>query len=102
MFVTPPLKSYLSKDSFVSFWEELNAIGEAEVSTIESQSGLLHEVEAPTSEDSEEAWEDIGSGGSGGGSNELTDFLGVLQKAGELRKTQCCVSHSHVNDLDHF
>ena len=65
----PPLKSCSSRDSFVSFWEELNAIVEAEVPTVKPQGGSSDEAEAPTSEASEEAWEDVGSGGSGGGSN---------------------------------
>ena len=62
----PPLESCSSRDSFVSFWEELNAIVEAEVPPLKSQGGSSHEAEVATLEDSEEAWEDVDSCGSGG------------------------------------
>jgi hypothetical protein len=62
----PPLESVSSTDSFVSFWEELNAIPETEVPTIEQEGGSSYEVEASDAETSEEAWEDVSSGGSGG------------------------------------
>ena len=64
----PPLESCLSRDSFVSFWEELNTIVEAKVPSIKQEGSLSNEAKASASEDSEEAWEDISEGGSGGGS----------------------------------
>ena len=64
----PPLKSCSSQDSFVSFWEELNAIVGAEVPTIKQEGGSSHEVEAPTLQTSEEAWEDVSKGSAGGSS----------------------------------
>ena len=64
----PPLESCSSQDSFISFWEELNAIVEAEVPSVEQEGGLQDEVGGTTSEASEEAWEDVDKGGSGGGS----------------------------------
>ena len=52
----PPLESVSSdNDSFVSFWEELNAIVEAKVPSIKSQGGLSHGSEAEDEEASEEA-----------------------------------------------
>jgi hypothetical protein len=65
----PSLESVSSTDSFVSFWEELNAIPETEVQTFEQEGGSSHEIEVADEETSEEAWEDVSSGGSGGGSN---------------------------------
>ena len=65
----PPLKSCSSRDSFISFREELNNIVEAKVPSVKSQGGLSHEVEAATSKDSEEAWEEVSEGDSGGGCN---------------------------------
>jgi hypothetical protein len=62
------LESVSSTDSFVSFWEELNAIPETEVPAIEQEGGSSHEVEVADEETSEEEWEDVSSGGSGGGS----------------------------------
>jgi hypothetical protein len=62
----PSLESVSSRDSFVSLWEELNAIPETEVSPIEQEGGSSHEVEVADEETSEEAWEDISTGGSGG------------------------------------
>ena len=64
----PPLKSCLSKDSFVSFWEELNAIIDAKVSSVQQEGGSSHEVKGSDAEASEEAWEDITLGGSRGSS----------------------------------
>ena len=37
----PPLKSCSSRDSFVSFWDELNTIVEAEVSPIQQEGGAV-------------------------------------------------------------
>ena len=52
----PPLESVSSDSaSFVSFWEELNAIVEAKVPSIKSQGGLSHGSEAEDEEASEEA-----------------------------------------------
>ena len=65
----PPLKSCSSRDSFISFWEEVNAIVDPEMPTVEQESGLLHEVEASDAEASEEAWEDVSEGCTGGGSS---------------------------------
>ena len=62
----PPLKSCSTPDSFISFWEELNAIVGSEVSPIKQEGLLLHEVEVADEEASEEVWEEVGSGGSGG------------------------------------
>jgi hypothetical protein len=62
----PPLESVSSNDSFVSFWEELNAIPETEVQALEQEGGSTHEVEVADEETSEEAWEDVSSGCSGG------------------------------------
>ena len=55
----PPLESCSSRDSFISFWEELNAIVDSKVSTLKLQGGALHEAEVATLQDSEEAWEDV-------------------------------------------
>ena len=65
----PPLKSVSSSsNSFVSFWEELNTIAGSEVPSFEQEGPLSHEVEVADEEASEEAWEDVSSGGIGGGS----------------------------------
>ena len=65
----PPLESCSSdSESFVSFWEELNAIVEPKVSSVEAQDGQTNGSEAEDAEDAEEAWEDVGEGSSGGGS----------------------------------
>ena len=66
--VSPPaLESCSSRDSFVSFWEELNCIVEAKVPSVQQEGGPSDEAEVATSQDSEEAWEDVSEGGSGGG-----------------------------------
>ena len=62
----PPLESCSSRDSFVSFWEELNAIVKAKVPSVQQESGTSDEAEVATLQDSEEAWEDVSEGGSGG------------------------------------
>ena len=65
----PPLESCSSdSDSFVSFWNELNAIVEPEVSSVKPQNGKEDGVEAEDEEASEEAWEDVGEGSVEGGS----------------------------------
>ena len=63
----PPLESCSSRDSFVSFWEELNAIIDTKMSPIKQEGGSSNEAEAATLEDSEEAWEDVGEKSFGGG-----------------------------------
>ena len=65
----PPLESCSSdSNSFVSFWEELNAIVEPAVPSLEAQNGSKDGSKAEDEEVAEEAWEDVGEGGSGGGS----------------------------------
>ena len=64
----PPLESQSSRDSFVSFWEELNSIVSPTVSPVKQEGGLSHEVEDSNEEASEEEWEDVGEGSVGGGS----------------------------------
>ena len=64
----PPLESISSDtSSFVSFWEELNAIVEPTVPSIKSQDCEEDGSEVKDEEDGEEAWEDIGEGDSEGG-----------------------------------
>ena len=70
----PPLESCLSRNSFVSFWEELNTIVEPAMSPIKPQGGASDEAEASTAQDSEEAWEDISEGGSGRGGSGGEDL----------------------------
>ena len=64
----PPLES-ISTDSssFLSFWEELNAIVEPTVPSVKSQDGEKDGSEVEDEEDGEEAWEDVGEGDSEGG-----------------------------------
>ena len=65
----PPLESCSSdSDSFVSFWNELNAIVETEVPSIRPQDGKEAGLEVEDEEASEEAWEDVAEGSSKGGS----------------------------------
>ena len=65
----PPLESCSSdSDSFVSFWNELNAIVEPKVSPVEPQDGKEDGPKGEDEEASEEAWEDVAEGGSEGGS----------------------------------
>ena len=64
----PPLESCSSdSDSFVSFWEELNAIVKPTVPSVKSQDGPEDGVEVEDEEDGEETWEDVSEGGSEGG-----------------------------------
>ena len=63
----PPLESCSSRDSFVSFWDELNAIVSPTLPPIEQEGGSSYEVEGSDEEASEEAWEDVGEGDVGGG-----------------------------------
>ena len=62
----PPLESCSSRDSFVSFWEELNAIVSPTVSSIKQESGPSNEVEGSNEEASKEEWEDVSEGDDGG------------------------------------
>ena len=62
----PPLESCSSRDSFFSFWEELNAIVLPMVSSVQQEGGSSNEVEGSNEETSEEAWEDAGEGDDGG------------------------------------
>ena len=62
----PPLESCSSRDSFISFWEELNAIVSPTVLSIKQEGGSQDEVEGSDEETSEEAWEDVGEGDDGG------------------------------------
>ena len=64
----PPLESCSSRDSFVSFWDELNAIVSPTLSPIKQEGGPLDEVEGSDEEASEEEWEDVGEGSDGGSS----------------------------------
>ena len=72
----PPLKSQSTSESFVSFWDELNAIVSfwdelnAIVSPalppVKQEGGPSDEVEDSDEEASEEEWEDVGEGDVGG------------------------------------
>ena len=62
----PPLKSYSSRDSFVSFWDELNTIVSPTVSSVKQEGGQTDEVKVADEEASEEEWEDVGEGDDGG------------------------------------
>ena len=63
----PPLKSCSSRDSFVSFWEELNSIVESAVPPVKQEGGTSDEAKDSDEEASEEAWEDVGEGDDGRG-----------------------------------
>ena len=62
----PPLEPQSSRDSFVSFWEELNTIVSPMVSPVKQEGGASNEVEGSDAETSEEEWEDVGEGDAGG------------------------------------
>ena len=62
----PPLESCSSRDSFVSFWDELNAIVSPTLPSIKQEGGPSNEVEDSDEEASEEEWEDVGEGDDGG------------------------------------
>ena len=65
----PPLESCSSdSDSFVSCWNELNSIVSPTLSPVKQEGGPSDEVEGSDEEASEEAWEDVGEGYVGGGS----------------------------------
>ena len=70
----PPLESCSSdSDSFVSFWNELNAIVEPAVSSLGPQDGKKDGSEGEDEEASEEAWEDVGEGSVEGSSTGRKD-----------------------------
>ena len=62
----PPLESCSSNDSFVSFWDELNAIVSPTLSPVKQEGSPSDEVEGSNEEASEEEWEDVGEGDDGG------------------------------------
>ena len=62
----PPLESCSPRDSFVSFWDELNAIVSPTLPPVKQEDGPLDEVEDSDVETSEEEWEDVGEGDDGG------------------------------------
>ena len=62
----PPLKPCSSRDSFVSFWEELNAIVSPTLLPVKQEGGPSDEVEGSDEEASEEEWQDVGEGDDGG------------------------------------
>ena len=64
----PPLESCSSGDSFVSFWNELNAIVSPTLLPVEQEGGPQDEAEGSDEEASAEEWEDVGEGDVGGGS----------------------------------
>ena len=65
--VSPPaLESCSSRDSFVSFWEELNSIILPTLLAVQQEGGPTHEVEGSDEEDAEEEWEDVSEGDDGG------------------------------------
>ena len=63
----PPLESCSSRDSFVSFWDELNAIVSPTLPPVKQEGSSADEAEGSDEEASEEAWEDVGEGDVGGG-----------------------------------
>ena len=62
----PPLESCSSRDSFVSFWDELNAIVSPALPPVKQEGGPSDEAEGSDAEASEEEWEDVGEGDDGG------------------------------------
>ena len=62
----PPLESCSSRDSFVSFWDELNAIVLPTLLPIKQEGGSLDEVKDSDAEAFEGEWEDVGEGDDGG------------------------------------
>ena len=64
----PPLESQSTSKSFVSFWDELNAIVSPTLPPVEQEGGSPDEVEGSDAETSEEEWADVGEGDVGGGS----------------------------------
>ena len=65
--VSPPaLESCSSRDSFVSFWDGLNAIVLPTLSPVKQEGGSSDEAKDSDAETSEEEWEDVGEGNDGG------------------------------------
>ena len=62
----PPLESQSSRDSFASFWEDLNTIVSPMVLSIKQEGGPSDEAKDSDEETSEEEWEDVGEGDDGG------------------------------------
>ena len=62
----PPLKSCSSRDSFISFWEELNSIISPTLPPVQQEGGSSLEAEDSDEEASEEEWEDVSEGDDGG------------------------------------
>ena len=62
----PPLESCSSRDSFISFWDELNSIVSPTLLAIKQEGGPSDEAKAADAETSEEEWEDVGEGDDGG------------------------------------
>ena len=62
----PPLESKSSRDSFASFWEDLNAIVSPTVLSVKQEGGPSDEVEDSDEEASEEEWQDVSEGDDGG------------------------------------
>ena len=62
----PPLESCSSRDSFVSFWDELNTIVSPTLSPLKQEGGPSDEAKGSDVEASEEEWEDVSEGDDGG------------------------------------
>ena len=62
----PPLESCSSRDSFVSFWDELNAIVSPTLPPVKQEGSPPDEAKGSDEEASEEEWEDVGEGDDGG------------------------------------
>ena len=62
----PPPESCSSRDSFTSFWEDLNAIVLPTLLPVEQEGGVSHEVDDSDAEASEEEWQDVSEGDDGG------------------------------------
>ena len=63
----PPLESCSSRDSFVLFWDKLNAIVSLVLSPVKQVCGPSDEAKGSDAEASEEEWEDVSEGDDGGG-----------------------------------
>ena len=63
----PPLESCSSRDSFVSFWDKLNAIVSPTLPPVQQEGSSSDEAKGSDEEASEEAWEDLAEGGVEGG-----------------------------------
>ena len=64
----PPLEPQSTSKSFVSFWDQLNAIVSPTLPPVKQEGGSSDEAESSDEEASEEEWEDVGEGDVGGGS----------------------------------